>query len=715
MAEQVLPISQLHTMGLIKDTPPIALPPNAFSDVLNVRFNNGGVNKIEGERDLFSSLTGVVGNIIHIAWWANPNLTPTDGYYVIVTSDGTLDRVYVVRATDGSVKNLGVELPRGGNWQHTVYQGGYAIIINNGVARPMYILDKTGNTDMSNLNAYDLPGWDSYYTNEVAFNNVFDPAIHLTEFDLGREIDFSLEEVTVTVYDDDDKSKKFSKVLTSETTVDQCTLSFDERTDTHIVTIATAAGGNPPFTVFLESGDQVYVTIRSIATVQVRCGVIRAWGDTLVAGNLKEINAPLVSSVNATNNTITFSSDHGLLVGDVLYLKEPAAAEGLYTVSDVISNSTVEVSDLPDGASYATVRYTIVTSGKAIRNQPGVVRISDVAAPGGIPHNWNPYTVGVSTAEEFTLATTGIIQDLVQMQGNLYVYTNNSIYALQKTGSTSIPYTSGIITDTHGALCTGAVHEFKGRHIIVGSSDIYEFSGHPASIQSLADGRVRDYFFDNVNPLAVTSTRLILNPANDEVWLCYSTKDSSNSRLNETLMWNYNSNVWSRRVISEASTVVLANTRKVIDGVLQSDVDASVLRPVFAINQTIYGCDIKGHFKTIIDTNYESYIERKEAPQSPEFDTEYLTSAALWAFKDVPTTINLDLRFRNTDQPGEPIDLTSNQTASKDVEFVIGDDYKADVRLSGRFMSFRITDNDEVSELWGITGVQFTINKGGRR
>jgi hypothetical protein len=120
-------------------------------------------------------------------------------------------------------------------------------------------------------------------------------------------------------------------------------------------------------------------------------------------------------------------------------------------------------------------------------------------------------------------------------------------------------------------------------------------------------------------------------------------------------------------------------------------------------------------FKTIIDTNYESYIERKEAPQSPEFDTEYLTSAALWAFKDVPTTINLDLRFRNTDQPGEPIDLTSNQTASKDVEFVIGDDYKADVRLSGRFMSFRITDNDEVSELWGITGVQFTINKGGRR
>lgn len=715
MAEQVLPISQLHTMGLIKDTPPIALPPNAFSDVLNVRFNNGGVNKIEGERKLFPTLTGLTGDIIHIAWWANPNITPTDGYYVVVTDDETLNRIYVIRASDGSIRDLGIELPRGGTWQHTVYQGGYAIILNNGIARPMYILDSTGNTDMSELDAFELPGWDSYYTNEVAFNDVFDPAIHITEFDLGRSIDFTLEEVIVTIYDGDDKSKKFTKTLTSETTVDQCTLSFDERTNTHIVTIATAPGGNPPFTEFLESGDQVYVTIRSIGTVQVRCGVIRAWGDTLVAGDLKEINAPLVSSVNATNNTITFSSEHGFLVGDVLYIKEPTAAEGMYTVSSVVSSTTVEVNDLPDEASYASTRYTVVSGGKAVRNQPGVVRISDVAAPGGIPHNWNPYSAGVSTAEEFTLATTGIIQDLVQMQGNLYVYTNNSIYALQKTGSTSIPYTSGIITDTHGALCTGSVHEFKGRHLIVGSNDIYEFSGHPASIQSLAEGRVRDYFFDNINPAAVKSTRLILNPAHDEVWLCYSTKGSSNNRIDEVLMWNYNSNVWSRRVVSEGTTVVLANTKKVIDGAFQTNVDASILRPVFAVNQEIYGVDIKGHYKTIADTNYESYIERKEAPQSPEFDTEYLTSVSLWAFKDIQDNINLDLRFRNTDNPGESIDLTSNQTASKDVEFIIGENYKADVRLSGRFISFRVTDNDEVGSLWGLTGMQFTINKGGRR
>jgi len=715
MAEQVLPISQIQAIGMVKDTPSIALSPNAFSDALNVRFNNGGVNKIEGERLLFPELTSLTGEIIHVAWWANPNLTPTDGYYLVVTDDGILDRVYVVRASDGVVHNLGVELPRGGNWQHTLYQGGYAIILNNGIARPMYILDTTGNTDITELNMYDLPGWDSYYTNEVAFNDVFDAAIHVPEFDLGREVDFSLEEIVVNVYDKDDKSRKISVVLTSESTIDQCTLSFDERTNTHIVTIATAAGGNPPFTEFLVSGDQVYTTIRSIATVQVRCGVIRAWGDTLVAGNLREINAPTISTVNTVDDSITFSANHGLDTGDVIYIKEPFAAEGLYTVLEKLSSTAIRVANLTEGADYSNVRYTIVSSGTAIRNQPGVVRVSDVASPGGIPHNWNPYSEGVSTAEEFTLATTGIVQDLVQMQGNLIVYTNNSIYTLQKTGNISIPYISNIITDTHGALCMGAVQEFKGKHIVVGSNDIYEFSGHPASIGSLADTRVRDYFFDNIKSDDVNSTKLLLNPANDEVWLCYSKVDSDDNYINEALMWNYNSNVWSRRVVNNASSVVMANTKQVINGAFTSIVDASIYRPVFTIGKKVYGADIKGHFNDIDGNNYESYIERFESPMSPEFDTEYLTSVALWTNKKVSNDIVLDLRFRNTDHPGEVIDLSSNQTNPKDVQFTIGKDYKADVRLSGRFISFRFTDSANTSDGWSLVGLQMTINKGGRR
>ena len=721
MTEQVVPITGLNAVGLVKDTPAIALPTNAFSDVLNVRFNNGCVEKIPGEAKLFSSFTGdsIVGSLIHIAWWANPNLTPTNGYYVVVATDNTTDRVYIVRASDGNTKDLEIDVPTGGNWQHTVYQGGYAIIINNGVARPWYILDSTGNTDMSILDAFELPGWDSYFTNEVAFNDIYNSDIHVAEFDLGKRVNFDLEEVIVTVYSGSDNSKKFSVILTSVTTVAQATSSLDTVTNTHLVTVATAAGGSPAFTEFLQTGDIVYVTVRSIATVQVRAGVIRSWGDTLVAGNLVELNSPPVASVNHVNNTIAFTSRHGLSVGDVLNISSPTFAKGKYTVSVVNSNIQVTVNDLPSG-TYTSTRYTILTSGTAVRNQPGVVRISDVAAAGAIPHNWNPYSAGVSTAEEFTLSTTGIVQELAAMQGNLYVYTNNSIHALSKTSNPAIPYVASIVSSTHGASGLDLVHEHRGTHVVVGSDDIYQFSGHPASIKSLSNNRVRDYYFKSVSPTYSTNAFILNNTADDELWICFPNLTSTGN-TNEILIFNYEDNVWSRRAISEATHGISGHTKDVLaNGSLSANVDPSVSRPIFVLSGDIYGVDFNNKYTDINNANYESYIERIEAPMSPEFDVESLSSVALWASKDVSADIDLRLRFRTTNAPGASLDsnpLTANGTVgdSENPLFTIGKDYKTDARLNGRLLNFRFTDESNVSKNWRLSGIQLEVKKGGRR
>lgn len=722
MTEQVVPIVGLNTVGLVKDTPAIALPTNAFSDVLNVRFNNGCVEKMPGEAKLFTAYSGdpIVGNLIHIVDWANPNLTPTDGYYVVVATDGTLDRAYAVRASDGNTRFLGIEVLTGGVWQHTVFQGGYAVVLNNGVARPWYVLDATGNTDMTTLDAFELPGWDSYYTNEEALNDVFDAGLHVAEFDLGRTVNFDLEEVVVTVLSSVNSSTKFSVTLTSVTTVAQATTSLDPTTNTHIVTIATAPGGIPAFTEFLESGDTVVISIRSIATVQVRSGVIRSWGDVLVAGNLIEINAPTVASVNDVNNTLAFASEHGLSIGDVIQINSPSFAKGRYTVNNVNSTTQVTVDDLPTG-TYSSTRYTILSSGTAIRNQPGVVRISDVAEAGAIPHNWNPYSAGVSTAEEFTLSTTGIIQDLVQMQGNLYVYTNNSIHALSKTSSTLTPYISSIVSSTHGALGIDMVHEFKGTHIVIGSDDIYQFSGHPASIKSISNNRVRDYFFDNINPTYAAYTIILNNTADDELWVCFPNLLSSIGNLNEILVFNYEDNVWSRRVMTEASYGISGYTKSLYNnGTLSDTIDPSVSRPLFVLNGDVYGADFNNKYTDINNANYESYVERLEAPMNPEFDVESLSSVALWAGKDVDAELPIRLRFRSTDAPGASLTsnpLTGNGVAGNSTNplFTIGSDYKTDARLTGRLISYRITDEANVGDNWKISGIQLEVKKGGRR
>lgn len=721
MTEQVVPITGLNTVGLIKDTPAIALPTNAFSDVLNVRFNNGCVEKIPGEAKLFSSYSGdaIVGNMIHIAWWANPNLTPTDGYYVVVASDNTTDRVYLVRASDGTTKDLEIDVPTGGDWQHTVYQGGYAVIINNGLARPWYILDSTGNTNMANLDAFELPGWDSYFTNEVAFNDIYDSDLHVAEFDLGKKVNFDLEEVVVSVYSGTDNSKKFTVNLTSVTTVAQATSSLDLATDTHIITVATAAGGSPSFTEFLKTGDTVYVTVRSLAIVQVRAGVIRAWGDTLVAGNLIEINSPPVASVNTTNNTLAFTAKHGLSVGDVLNINSPSFAKGKYTVNAVGSDTQVTVNNLPSG-TYSSTRYTILSSGTAVRNQPGVVRISDVAAAGAIPHNWNPYSAGVSTAEEFTLSTTGIVQELAPLQGNLYVYTNNSIHALSKTGSPSIPYKASIVSSTHGASGLDLVHEHRGTHVVVGSDDIYQFAGHPASVKSLSNNRVRDYYFENVSATYSKKAFIVNNTADDEIWVCFP-NTASTGNINEVLIFNYDNNVWSRRVITQAAHGISGHTKSVLaNGTLSANVDSSVSRPIFVLSGDIYGVDFNNKYTDINGANYESYIERTEAPMTPEFDVESLSSVALWVSKDTASDVNLRLRFRTTNAPAVSLasnPLSGNGTVGDSANplFTIGKDYKTDARLNGRLLSFRFTDESNVSDNWRLSGIQLEVKKGGRR
>ena len=723
MSRQVVPINGLHTVGLIKDTPSLALPGNGYSDVKNVRFTNGSVQKMTGEVELISAATLStfngnvgIGEIVYTAWWDNPNLSPNNGYYIVVGRANNLDSLYIINANDLTIENLDFTVPSGGTWQHTVFQGGYAFIINNGISRPVYILDETGNTDITQLEAYELPGWDSYYTKEDTVNDVYDADIHVPDFDLGKKIDFTLEEVIVNVIDGTTGARKFSNTHINQGTILQSTLSFDPSTNTHIVSIALAAGGvgENAFTEFLETSDTVLISVRSLNTVQVRCGVIRSWGDTLVAGNLTELNAPLVQQVTQANDEITFVDNHSFEVGDKIYLTTPY--KEILTVDSVEDSSTIRVTPSLSNVDFSVARYTIVSSGTGIRNQPGVVRISDVAAPGSIPSNWNPYSVGVSTAEEFQLSTTGIVQDVVQLQGNLFVYTNNSIHSIAKTNNTSIPYVSSVVTNNFGALGIDCVVELNGVHIVVGSDDIYQFSGHPASLSSLAIDRVQKYFYNNVDPSSYSKTKIVTNKALNEIWFCYVTNNSVSGLYDEVLVWNYSNNTWTVRSQTEFNSITVGPTKS-YNGTLSNEINPHILRPILSSTTNVFGADFKDVYKLEGNAPYESYIERKDIAMTPEFDVETISSVALWVSTDSDEVVNTRLRVRSTDAPGEQIDspLSSGSSGPTNPPFKIGSDYKTDVRLTGRLLHLRFTDEGLITSDWKLIGMQYEIGKGGKR
>ena len=164
MPDNIVPVTGLDQAGVIIDTPPVALPPNAFTNARNVRFKDGAVRKMEGEVDIFEGMAGfftqsTIGAVEYLAWWPSPNQTTFDaGYYIFVVQDTTgnttTHSVYAMLpgaefqmtsplSREGHYHRIGSGYSRDGKWQHTLFNGGFTFIINNGVDRPQYVTEQT--------------------------------------------------------------------------------------------------------------------------------------------------------------------------------------------------------------------------------------------------------------------------------------------------------------------------------------------------------------------------------------------------------------------------------------------------------------------------------------------------------------------------------------------------------------------------------------------
>ena len=505
MPDQVVPITQLDQTGVILDTPPVALPPNAFTNARNVRFKDGAVRKMEGEVNIFPEMDSFFGlerfgEVAYIAWWPSPNQTVRDaGYYILVIENITdpanithdiyaiLPGAEHVMADDPETKaghyhRLGSGFNRQGKWQHTLFNGGFTFIINNGIEKPQYVTDPQDNINITMLALADLPGWDSYEVNELILRDVFTDTSSRV-FDTGQTFTPMETRYIVT------RTRSGGSFQLSDGVQYNTVRPGTNYPSTAPSGLAgTMNNSGQDVIVFgvgeLLADDEVSINFQSVNPVEVRAAIVRAFGDFLVAGNLVE-------------------------------------------------------------------RDSVTAGNPIIRRLTGVVRSSDVAQPGSIPNNWNPFAAGASTADEFVIADTGTVQDMVPLQGNLYLYTNSSISVMRPTGNPTIPLAVQPVTDQYGALTTDAVLEYDGKHFVIGSDDIYLFGGHPGSIQSISDQKVRRSFFERVNPINDNLINLftLRYAARDEIWICFPTVDSVRGESDEAYIWNYRNGTWTIRTL----------------------------------------------------------------------------------------------------------------------------------------------------------------------
>ena len=706
MASKIIPITNLPEFGVVKDPPTVGLAPNIFTDAKNIRFRDMAAWKIKGETDLFSGNLNPTfthdnsnctkGKVKFVTYWANPNKE----YYVYVieckNSGNTYDRVIVrdpLGATEKDITPAALlyGFQSTGYWQSTDFQGGFCLILNNGVDEPYYILDDvTNTTGITALMELDkLPGWDSYNAapkvlevtykttyGESAPTNIEDAGL----FDLGVLVDWSTSYLHVTKQTPGESTTGVALIAaaantgsgtlgtvdfvpgvkpataTRPTAADANTFSYSVWNSkaggkgTTMINLAKHPGSaSNPIEVPFKTNDVITAHVVSRNPVKTIAGVIRSFNNILVAGNLKETD-------------------------------------------------------------------TVQTGGvyKTIRNLTGVVRTSDVAAPGSLPQNWNPFAGGANTADEFTLSDTSTIKDLVGLQGNLYIYTTTSIHAMRLTGNALAPVSFAPVTSQYGCQTTDGVVEFDGRHLVVGSNDIYLFSGNPGNITSISDARVRDDFYKNYRAEAADSLFTLRDQANDEVWVCYPTS-SSTTNCTEALIYNYKLNNWTRRTLTNVVSGVVAPVK----GVDNNDADRNwantILnksKPFPILAQATADANNKmlvanvGY--TFNGTEYTSYLEREGLSVTPEFYTEQFSSIALLT----QGTGTLNVKTIASNSPGAAIDFTSPTVTGT---FNVASSYKSDSRLNGRFVSYRIDDGTTTTTSWNLSGIQIEVQDGGTR
>ena len=644
MAEQLTPIQELDKVGLIADTPAHSLPPNAWSDCNNVIFADGSVKKRMGAEQVFSNLTFTP--TFHIFWPA-PNTASGDNRECYVIADDA-GRLYTLRTDQTAPVRLGTTTyETDSEWQGTLFNGGYNLILNNGQRDPIAIsIDSDGDYDVA-----VLPGWN--------YNDNFN--------------------VTCGVI------KSFGNTLVAGN------LSINNAgTTTPDPDITIASVSNGDFSIasigWVESGEIIYINL-NISDVPTRGRVVTfAYPNvTLDSSNTVEItnwsDSVLVPNVNRLIRATTTTGQDVRSVS----LTDAEGREWLFTRSGTGTtvSSGIERFDVVVRRSYTA---------SAARSNPGSIRVSTVAPPGGLPATWEPGLLGdKDTADEFELSSTSPIQDIVELRSAAIIYTQDSFHSLQVSGTN--PNTVANLSDSYGALSEGCVAEFDGNHVVVGSDDIYVHNGNPTSIKSISDGRVRDLFWDNLNRAEDETVKVVGDRRNDEIRFYQPT--GTNTANNRYLAWNYRHNTWSRNDANNAISVTVGpisstnNSRYVIE--LDNDGDQ-----LLATDRT-YQFD---------GTNYTSFAERTHNGFEQRVDFKKRVSEFY-----PQATGDFTVSMSSVDNPNATVSFPTRgkQRQSFDAET----EYKVDMNTEGRYLNFRFEDTSSAE--WTLSSYHLNLDLRGRR
>jgi hypothetical protein len=366
---------------------------------------------------------------------------------------------------------------------------------------------------------------------------------------------------------------------------------------------------------------------------------------------------------------------------------------------------------------------------------PNRVRFSDPVLANQVPSTW----------DETDLTNSAGFNDLVQMKtpivdgatlgSNFLVYSQDQVWMMEFVGGTFI-FNFRKIFDDAGVINQNCIAEVEGRHYVFDRDDIYVTDGNTR--QSICDGRVRDYIFSGLDNSKTDLCFVLHNSILEELYFCYHTGDDmaaypDGDACNRAAVYNYKEDNWSFQDLpnvvsgSEAnvnSVFSYADSTQTYDNIGGSyhDQDSPYTRHPLVVSKSgggvtqsrVYGIDLvnTGSLAQPVDTSvYTGMLLERIGIDLDDSGVPLSGYKVISKIYPQISTPNSNGTFEFTFGAGDTPNSTPNYEST--TAFNAFQDYKLDTRISGRYLSYKMTTPTDKD--FTLSGMDVEVVVTGRR
>lgn len=367
---------------------------------------------------------------------------------------------------------------------------------------------------------------------------------------------------------------------------------------------------------------------------------------------------------------------------------------------------------------------------------PTRVRYSNLALANSVPDSWDATDTTKSAGFNDLVQMQSGIVDGATLGTNFIIYSKDQVWLMEFVGGTFIHNFRKLFSEC-GVVNQNCILEVDGTHYVFDHDDIYVHDSHTR--QSICDERVKEYIFGGLNTAKTDRCFAHHNPDLDEVMFCYVSGDdmaeyTNGSRCNRAAVFNYKKQTWSFMDLPNVSSSTVGTVSSSLNYNLATlsyessggtyytqeagyDIHSLFVGEANSVDgitsAKLYGLDLSdsGSLAFPLDTeaNKSPYIER-QGIDLDEMSSLNGYKVIKMILPQVDTT-NVNKQFSFTFGSSDLLGAAPVYDSS--INFDGATDYKIDTRVSGRYLSYKMTLAD--SKDFSFLGFDLDVLTTGRR